>query len=65
MSHLESPSVDRVHGALAVGSFLLVGVFNLVLLLLWGADFLWGFVVLVPVAFMCALAWVAFGAGTD
>ena len=52
--------VDRVRAAVAAVPFLAVGLFNLLLILLWGADYLWGFVVLIPVVFMSALAWIAF-----
>lgn len=52
--------VDRRRAAVAAVPFLTVGCFNLLLILLWGADYLWGFVVLVPVVFMSALAWIAF-----
>lgn len=51
---------DRVRAAVAAVPFLAVGIFNLLLILLWGADYLWGFVVLLPVVFMSALAWIAF-----
>lgn len=52
--------IDRVRATVAAVPFLAVGCFNLLLILLWGADYLWGFVVLLPVVFMSALAWLAF-----
>ena len=63
MSRVDATSeVDRLDAAIATVPFLAVGVFNVLLILLWGADYLWGFVVFVPVVFMSALAWFAFRA---
>lgn len=54
---------DRTRAALAVLPFLLIGLFDLVLLLGWGLDPLWGFLLLPPILFVCVLAWIAFSTG--
>jgi hypothetical protein len=59
----DAPGYDRRRAALAVAPFLLVGLFDLVLLLGWGLDPLWGFMILPPILFMSALAWLAFRTG--
>lgn len=45
--------------------FLLLGLADLTLLLLWGIDPLWGFVILPPILFMTLLGWIAFTNGFD
>ena len=63
MDREESPGdVDRVRAAIATLPFLAIGAFNVVLVLLWGAEYLWGFLVLLPVLFVSALSWFAFRA---
>jgi len=62
----ESPSVSersRTRAVLAVLPFLGIGLMDLLLLLRWGIDPLWGFVVLLPILFMSVLAWIAFKSG--
>lgn len=54
---------SRTRAALAVVPFLALGVVDLVLLLRWGIDPLWGFVLLLPILFVSALAWIAFESG--
>lgn len=53
-------SIDRRRAAVATAPFLVVGVVNVALIVLWGVNPLWGFVVFVPVVFMTVLAWFAF-----
>lgn len=53
-------SIDRRRAAIAAIPLLAVGVGNLVVILLWGVDPLWGFVVLLPIVFVTAIAWFAF-----
>jgi hypothetical protein len=53
----------RRRAALAVAPFLLLGLADLVLLLVWGLEPLWGFVVLLPILFVSALGWLAFRSG--
>lgn len=55
-------SIDRRRAAVATAPFVALGVGNVILILFWGANPLWGFVVFVPMAFMTALAWFAFRA---
>ncbi|WP_338727520.1 hypothetical protein [Haladaptatus sp. DJG-WS-42] len=47
----------------AVLPFLLLGLADIVLLLFWGLDPLWGFMILPPILFMSVLAWVGFKSG--
>ena len=49
--------------ALYVLPFLLLGLADVLLLLWWGIDPLWGFVVLPPIVFISVLGWVAFNGG--
>ena len=58
-----SESRDRRRAALAVLPFLAIGLADLVLLLVWGIDPLWGFAILPPILFICVLAWIAFSTG--
>jgi len=51
---------DRRYAVLAAAPLLAIGVFNVGLVVLWGADFLWGFLILLPVIFLTAVAWIAF-----
>ncbi|MGM0399061.1 MAG: hypothetical protein ACQEQY_08730 [Halobacteriota archaeon] len=55
-----STSRNRKQAALLVTPFLLLGVADVVLLLVWGIDPLWGFVILPPILFMTLLGWIAF-----
>ena len=41
----------------------LIGLFDLVLLLGWGLDPLWGFMILPPILFVSVLGWIAFRTG--
>ena len=59
----ESGSRDRRKAALAVLPFLTLGLLDVVLLLGWGVDPLWGFAILPPILFVSALAWIAFSSG--
>lgn len=54
---------NRRRAALAVLPFLALGLADVVLLLRWGLDPLWGFVVLPPICFMTVLGWLAFRSG--
>jgi len=55
--------LDRKRAALAVLPFLLLGLADVVLLLGWGLKPLWAFLILPPILFMSALAWLAFRTG--
>jgi len=54
---------DRRQAALAVTPFLLLGLADVILLLGWGLDPLWGFMILPPILFMSVLAWLGFRTG--
>jgi hypothetical protein len=59
----DGPTLNRKRAALAVLPFLLIGLADVVLLLGWGVDSLWGFMILPPILFICVLAWIAFRTG--
>lgn len=56
---------NRKRAALFVTPFLLLGLLDVALLLRWGIDPLWGFVILPPILFMTLLGWIAFTNGFD
>jgi len=58
-----SESRDRKRAMLAVLPFLALGLADVVLLLVWGVDPLWGFAILPPILFVSVLAWIAFSTG--
>jgi hypothetical protein len=55
--------IDRVQAAKAVTPFLLIGLADVALLLGWGLNPLWGFMILPPILFISALAWLGFRTG--
>lgn len=55
--------VSRKRAFLAVLPFLLLGIADLVLLLEWGLDPLWGFMIFPPILFISAIGWIAFRSG--
>lgn len=57
------PRLNRKQAALAVAPFLALGLADVVLLLFWGLDPLWGFVILPPILFISVLAWIGFRSG--
>ncbi|CCQ34529.1 hypothetical protein HLRTI_001566 [Halorhabdus tiamatea SARL4B] len=57
------PEYDRVQALKAVTPFLALGLADLLLLLGWGLDPLWGFMILPPILFISALAWIGFRTG--
>lgn len=56
---------NRKQAAILVTPFLLLGLADVVLLLVWGISPLWGFVILPPILFMVVLGWIAFTNGFD
>jgi hypothetical protein len=60
---MSEATVDRRSATLAVLPFLLLGLLDVLLLLGWGLEPLWGFVVLAPILFLTTLAWLAFRSG--
>ncbi|WP_135363919.1 hypothetical protein [Halosimplex halophilum] len=63
MAETDEGGYNRKRAALAVLPFLLLGVADVLLLLGWGINPLWGFMILPPILFMSALAWIAFRSG--
>ena len=59
----EPEAASRKKAALAVLPFLALGLADVILLLKWGLDSLWGFAILPPILFMSVLAWIAFRYG--
>lgn len=55
--------LDRRRALLAVAPFLALGLADVLLLLFWGLEPLWGFMILPPILFMSVLAWIAFRTG--
>ncbi|AQL42027.1 hypothetical protein BV210_04530 [Halorientalis sp. IM1011] len=55
--------VSRKRAALWIVPFLALGVADVILLLGWGLDGLWGFMILPPILFICVLAYIAFRTG--
>jgi len=53
----------RSEAAVAVAPFVALGLADVLLLLGWGLDPLWGFIVLPPILFVSALGWIAFRGG--
>lgn len=54
---------NRRRAALAILPFLLLGLADVLLLLKWGLNPLWGFVILPPILFISVLGWIAFKSG--
>ncbi|WP_336036944.1 hypothetical protein [Halobacterium yunchengense] len=54
---------NRTRAFLAILPFLLLGLADVVLLLFWGLNPLWGFVILPPILFISVLGWIAFKTG--
>ncbi|WP_335999969.1 hypothetical protein [Halorientalis halophila] len=59
----EGPGLDRKWAILAVVPFFLLGFSSLLLILLWGLDGLWGFMIMPPILFICVLGYIAFRTG--
>lgn len=59
----DGPGLGRRQALYATLPFLLLGLADLLLLLEWGLDPLWGFMILPPILFVSALAWIAFRGG--
>lgn len=55
--------LSRTRAALAILPFVALGIADVVLLLIWGLDPLWGFLVLPPILAISVLGWVAFRGG--
>jgi hypothetical protein len=55
--------MDRWSATKYIAPFVALGLFDLVLLLRWGLDPLWGFMILPPILFVSVLGWIAFRTG--
>ncbi|MFB6096414.1 MAG: hypothetical protein ABEJ74_03390 [Haloferacaceae archaeon] len=56
---------NRRRATLAVLPFLALGLADILLLLFWGLEPLWGFVILLPILFCAVLAYIVFASGFD
>lgn len=54
---------SRKRAALAITPFLLLGLACVGLLLQWGLEPMWGFMILPPILFISVLGWIAFRSG--
>ena len=59
----DDDEVSRKQAALFISPFLALGLADVVLLLGWGLDPLWGFMILPPILFISFLGWIAFKYG--
>jgi len=59
----DDDGVSRWKATLFISPFLFIGLADLVLLLGWGLDPLWGFMILPPILFVTVLGWIAFRTG--
>ena len=57
---VEETGKNRQRAALAVLPFLGIGLADVVLLLFWGIEPLWGLAILPPILFCSVLAWIVF-----
>lgn len=55
--------VSRTRAFLYISPFLALGLADILLLLEWGLNGLWGFMILPPILFICAVGWIAFRSG--
>ena len=55
--------MDRWTATKYIAPFVAIGLFDLFLLLGWGLDPLWGFMILPPILFVSVLGWIAFRTG--
>lgn len=55
--------LNRRRAAIAILPFLLLGLADVVLILQWGIDPLWGFAILPPILFISVLGWIGFKTG--
>lgn len=53
----------RTYATLAILPFVGLGVADILLLVFFGTDPLWGFLILPPILFMTAIGWLAFNSG--
>ncbi|MFB6129270.1 MAG: hypothetical protein ABEJ28_00420 [Salinigranum sp.] len=56
----DGPTRTRKRAALMVLPFLAIGLADVILLLFWGIEPLWGFAILPPILFCTVLAYIVF-----
>lgn len=59
----DSEGVTRWEATKYIAPFVLLGLTNVVLLLRWGVDPLWAFMIFPPILFVSVLGWIAFRTG--
>ncbi|MFB6160487.1 MAG: hypothetical protein ABEJ61_04840 [Haloferacaceae archaeon] len=59
----DEEGLNRRRALLAVAPFLAIGIADVILLLFWGIEPLWGFAILPSILFCSVLAWLAFRTG--
>lgn len=60
---MDRAEISRKRAFFAVLPFLLLGIADVVLLLVWGLDPLWGFMIFPPILFISVIGWLAFRSG--
>lgn len=60
-----SDNRNRKRAAVAVLPLMFIGLFDLVLLLKYGLNPLWGFAILPPILFVSTFGWIYFSADHD
>ncbi|MFC5970894.1 hypothetical protein ACFPYI_06065 [Halomarina salina] len=56
-------TVSRKLASLYIAPFVLLGLADIALLLFWGLDPLWGFMILPPILFISVIGWIAIRTG--
>lgn len=56
-------TISRKRASLFILPFVLLGLGDVALLLLWGLDPLWGFMILPPILFISVIGWIAMRTG--
>jgi len=59
----DGDGVTRWQATKYIAPFVLLGLMNVVLLLRWGVDPLWAFMIFPPILFVSVLGWIAFRTG--
>lgn len=60
---IDREPMERWKAAAAIAPFLFLGFAAVVMLLLWGLNGLWAFMILPPILFISVLGWLAFRNG--
>jgi hypothetical protein len=62
-SLVDTEGMNRWRATKYIAPFVAIGLLDLLLLLRWGLDPLWGFMILPPILFVSVLGWIAFRTG--